>query len=57
VHTETGVYVNARAPGVVFLIIGIALIAVGIGGRSALLYAGLAFLVIGLVQMTRRKTG
>lgn len=48
---------NARAPGVVFLIIGIALIAVGIGGRSALLYAGLAFLVIGLVQMMRRRTG
>lgn len=48
---------NARAPGVVFLIIGIALIAVGMRARGALLYAGLAFLVIGIVQMTRRKAG
>ena len=44
-------------PGIIFLILGMAFIALGIGGQRAFLVAGLAFLAVGLVTAIRQRRG
>ena len=51
-----GVEVRAKAgPGVVFLILGLALIGVGISGQRVFLGVGLVFLAIGLAAAVRQR--
>jgi hypothetical protein len=46
-----------KAPGIVFLAIGIVFIAVGSSGRTAFLAIGAAFLAIGIVTSVRARRG
>lgn len=46
---------RSSAPWLVFLVVGVAFVAVGASGRQAFLIIGAAFLVLGLVGMGRAR--
>lgn len=53
-----GIEVNAKAkPGVVFLVLGLAFIALGLAGQRVFLAVGLVFLVIGVAAAIRQRRG
>jgi len=45
------------APGIVFIAVGVAFMAIGSSGRRAFLAIGAAFIVIGLVSLRRQRNG
>jgi hypothetical protein len=44
-----------KGVGVPFLVIGLAFLALGTGGRRAFLAIGLAFLVLGIISLVRQR--
>jgi hypothetical protein len=48
---------SMKAPGAVFIALGVVFIAVGSSGQRAFLGVGAAFLVIGLVSLMRQRRG
>ena len=46
---------RAGASGLVFLVAGLAFIAIGSSGQRAFLFIGAAFLVLGLVSLVRQR--